>query len=103
MPVLAAESLQLFYELDDRWGMCECLYDRAETVLMLGNPELAVCLSSVAADLREELGMVSSDDQAARQQRVLEVARASLPAEAFWQSWADCWQMEIQDVLDLLL
>lgn len=97
------ESLQLFHELDDRWSMCECLYDLAETMLMLGDPKLSVCLFSVAADLREELGMVPSDDQAARQQQVLEQARQALDTQTFWSTWADCRQMEIQDILDLLL
>lgn len=97
------QSLQLFHDLDDRWGMCECLFDLAETVLLQGDPELAVCLFSVASELKEELGIVSSSDQVLRQQQVLESARQALDAETFWRSWAECRQMEIPAVLDLLV
>jgi DNA-binding SARP family transcriptional activator len=83
------ESLALFRDNEDRWGMAHALLGLARVAAVAGHPSRSAALLGAADSLREELGIELSPPDRQYRDATIAAALTGIGEPAFWCAWAE--------------
>jgi DNA-binding SARP family transcriptional activator len=97
------ESLTLFRDIEDRWGMAHVLLGHARLAAVSGHPSRAAALLGTADTLREELSIELSPPDRDYREAVIADALTGIGEPAFWCAWAEGRKQPLADAVSTAL
>jgi predicted ATPase len=96
---LYIESMELFQELGQKRGVARLLECFACTAAAQSKPEVSLRLAATAAALRRVLGAPLPSSEQARLEKVLDLARHSVPHTVAAAAWMDGWTTPVEKAM----
>jgi predicted ATPase/two-component SAPR family response regulator len=93
------EALAIFRDIGDRWGITFALQGLARTAVKAGQPARAATLLGAADQARRELGIDLVPPARAYEDATIAEALASLGEPAFWCSWAEGKERQLNEAV----